>query len=179
MKGEIHLYFVITSFVTFFSVSYFDLFAGVEDYFCTWSHPLTPARTHIHTHQDSSGRGIGPSQRPLHDNTQHSQRQASMPPAVFELAISANQWSQTHALDCAATGISQMLWLRVERQAWVLSPAVRALWWPLLYLWQPAVQSNSRHNCSKKTKYWLSVHDGGPSSIHRCRYPSWWEQFIH
>jgi len=30
--------------------------------------------THIHTKYDSSGRGIGPSQRPLLDNTQHSQQ---------------------------------------------------------------------------------------------------------
>jgi len=29
------------------------------------------SRTHTYTHYDSSGRGIGPSQRPLPDSTQH------------------------------------------------------------------------------------------------------------
>jgi hypothetical protein len=47
-------------------------------YYCTWSHctthTRTHARTHTHTLQDSSGPVISPSQRPLPDNTQHSQR---------------------------------------------------------------------------------------------------------
>ena len=38
-----------------------------------------------HSRWDSSGRGIGPSQRPLPDNTQHSQA-TSMPPAGFFLS---------------------------------------------------------------------------------------------
>jgi len=36
-----------------------------RSYCCTWSHAVT----HIHMRQDSSVRGIGPSQRPVPDNT--------------------------------------------------------------------------------------------------------------
>jgi hypothetical protein len=46
---------------------------------------------------------INPSQRPLPDNTQHSQ-DTSMPPAGFEPAIPARERPQTHASDRAATG---------------------------------------------------------------------------
>ena len=49
------------------------------------------------------GQWIGPSQRPLPDNTQYSQ--TSMRSGGFEPAIPASEWSQTHALDNAATGI--------------------------------------------------------------------------
>ena len=45
---------------------------------------------------------ISPSQRPLHDNTQHSDIHA---PAGFEPAIPGRERPQTHALDRAATGI--------------------------------------------------------------------------
>jgi len=36
-------------------------------------------------------------------------RQASMPPVGFEPMISASEWPQTYALDCAATGTGYML----------------------------------------------------------------------
>jgi len=41
-----------------------------------WLHSDTDTHIHTHTHirQDSSGRVIGPSQRPLSDNTQQSQK---------------------------------------------------------------------------------------------------------
>jgi hypothetical protein len=39
---------------------------------------------------------IGSAQRPLPDNTQHSQ-QISMPPAGFESAIPASEWPQIYA----------------------------------------------------------------------------------
>ena len=49
------------------------------------------------------------SQRPLPDNTQHSQhRKTSMPPVGFEPTISAGEWPQTYALDRAATGIGSV-----------------------------------------------------------------------
>jgi hypothetical protein len=57
---------------------------------------------HMQTRQDSSGRGIGPSQRHLRDNTQHSQP-TYMPPAGFETAIPASERPQSHALNRAAT----------------------------------------------------------------------------
>ena len=60
-----------------------------------------------HSRQDSSGRVISSSQRPLPDNTQHSQ-ETSMPPAGFEPIISEGERSQTHALDRAATGTCNM-----------------------------------------------------------------------
>jgi hypothetical protein len=34
---------------------------------------IEASRAHSETHQDSTGRVISPTQRPLHDNTQHSQ----------------------------------------------------------------------------------------------------------
>ena len=56
-----------------------------------------------HTMEDSSGRLISSSQRPIPDNTQHTQ-QTSMPPVGFEPTISSGKRPQTHALDRAATG---------------------------------------------------------------------------
>jgi len=46
---------------------------------------------------------IGPSQRSLPDNTQHSQH-TSMPPVGFEPTISAGERPQTYSLEPAATG---------------------------------------------------------------------------
>jgi hypothetical protein len=75
--------------------------AGVEVVFIfTWSYSYTH-----HSWQDSSGRGIGPSQRPLPDNTNNHKRQKSIPPVGFEPTIPANARPQTYALDRAATGI--------------------------------------------------------------------------
>jgi len=48
---------------------------------------------------------IGPSQRPLPDNTQQSLETYIHAPAGFEPAIPASVLPETHALDCAATGI--------------------------------------------------------------------------
>jgi hypothetical protein len=71
-------------------------------------HLITLNDTHTHTHThirwDSSGRGIGPSQRPVPDNAQHTQ-QTDMSLAGFEPAILASKQAQTHALDRAATGV--------------------------------------------------------------------------
>ena len=52
-----------------------------------------------HSRQDSSGRVFNPSQRPLPDNTQHSQQTNIHAPT-----ISAGERPQTYALDRAATG---------------------------------------------------------------------------
>jgi hypothetical protein len=60
--------------------------------------------TTYHSRWVSSGRLISPTQRPLSENTQHSQ-ETSMPQAGFEPAIPASERPQTHALDRAATGI--------------------------------------------------------------------------
>jgi hypothetical protein len=65
---------------------------------------ITLSYTH-HTWYDSSGRGIGPSQRPLPDNANTHKRQTSMPPVGLEPASPASARPQTHALDRAATGI--------------------------------------------------------------------------
>jgi hypothetical protein len=62
--------------------------------------------TQIHTTQwDSYGQVIGPTKRPLPDNTQHSQDTDIYVPAGFKPAIPASERPQTHALDRAATGI--------------------------------------------------------------------------
>jgi hypothetical protein len=60
-------------------------------------------QTH-HTRWDSSGQVIIPTQRPLPDNTKHSQR-PSMRPARFETANPASERPLTHALDRAESGI--------------------------------------------------------------------------
>ena len=65
------------------------------------------SRSHTTTHhsrEDSSGRVISPSQRPLPDNT-HPSRQTYTAPVEFEPTISAGEWPQTYALDRAVTGI--------------------------------------------------------------------------
>ena len=67
---------------------------------------LEVSRSHTTTHhsrKDSSGLVISSSQRPLPDNTQHSQ-QTSMPPVGFEPTVSVDKRPQTDALDRAATG---------------------------------------------------------------------------
>ena len=65
----------------------------------------TQTMTH-HNRQDSSGRVISSLQRPLPDNTQHSQQTNihAHPPVRFEPTISAGERPQTYALDRAATG---------------------------------------------------------------------------
>jgi hypothetical protein len=55
--------------------------------------------------EESSWQVFRPSQRPLPDNTQHSQETNTHAPAGFEQAIPAGERLQIHALDCAATGI--------------------------------------------------------------------------
>jgi hypothetical protein len=62
-------------------------------------------RSHTATHhswQDSSGRMISSSHRPLPDNTHN--RKTSMPPVGFEPTISAGKRPQTYALGRAVTG---------------------------------------------------------------------------
>jgi len=72
---------------------------------------VSPSQTH-QTRYDSSGREISPKQRPLLDNTQHSQ--TSMPQAGFEPTIPASEWPQTHTLDRAATGIGKAVGFTVR-----------------------------------------------------------------
>ena len=55
------------------------------------------SRSHITTHhsrQDSSGRVISPSKRPLSDNTQYSQQTNIHPQPRFETTISADEQPQ-------------------------------------------------------------------------------------
>jgi hypothetical protein len=54
----------------------------------------------------SVGPPISPSQRPLPDNTKHSQEADSLPSVGIEQAMPASERPQTHALDRAATGIN-------------------------------------------------------------------------
>ena len=52
---------------------------------------------------------ISPTQRPLSNNTQHSQQTDIYAQAGFETAIPASERPQTHALDRAATGTGSLL----------------------------------------------------------------------
>jgi len=51
---------------------------------------------------------ISSSQRPLPQNTQHSQKTNIHASAGFEPTISAGERPQTYPLDCAVTGTSKM-----------------------------------------------------------------------
>jgi hypothetical protein len=61
-----------------------------------------------HNRQDSSGRVIGPSQRALPHNIQHSQKTHTHAPPEFQPAIPASEPPQTHALDRVAFGMREM-----------------------------------------------------------------------
>jgi len=65
----------------------------------SWSHTTTR-----HSRQDSPGRVISPSQRPLPHNTQHSQETNIHAPGGIQPTISAGEQPKTYALDGAATG---------------------------------------------------------------------------
>ena len=75
---------------------------------------LDVSRSHTttqHSRQDSSGRVISSSQRPLPDNTRHSQQQISMPPVGFEPKISTGERPQAaHLLRS---------WVRIPPGAWI------------------------------------------------------------
>jgi hypothetical protein len=69
-------------------------------------------RSHTVTHhsrQDFSERVISSSQRPLPDNTQHSQQRDIHAPVGFETTISAGERPQIYALDRAAMGTEKKL----------------------------------------------------------------------
>jgi len=77
-----------------YSNFFYLLVVRVDGCCCSWSHSMTQA----HIRRDSSGRWIGPSQRPLPDNAQHSKETESMFPAGFEPAIPAREWPLGSAL---------------------------------------------------------------------------------
>ena len=54
---------------------------------------------------DPSGRVISPTQRPLPDNTQHSQQTDIHATGGFEPTITASEGPSTYALDRSSTGI--------------------------------------------------------------------------
>jgi hypothetical protein len=75
-------------------------------------HIVRASRSHSDTPHsvDSFRRVIGPTQRPLPDNTQHSQQtRHTRPPAGFEPTTPASERPHTHASDRAATGIGQVI----------------------------------------------------------------------
>jgi hypothetical protein len=76
-------------------------------------HPITLNHTHTHTLGGPPLEEGSARRRDLYLTTHNSQkRQISMPPAVFEPAISASERPQSHALERAATGIG-LLYIRV------------------------------------------------------------------
>jgi len=58
-----------------------------------------------------SGRVINPTQKPLPDNTQHSQQTDFHDPGGFRSTIPATELPQTHAIDRAATGTGRNMLL--------------------------------------------------------------------
>ena len=78
-----------------------------------WARTYLLSRIHDHTQthhnrQESSGRVISATQRPLPDNTQHSKGTHIHAPPGFEITIPAIERPQTHALDRAVTGIGTL-----------------------------------------------------------------------
>jgi hypothetical protein len=65
---------------------------------------------------DSSGRVISPTQRPLPDNTQHSQQKTTHDPGAIRTTIPADERPQTYTVDRATTGtgIRYITRLRIE-----------------------------------------------------------------
>jgi hypothetical protein len=87
--------------VWFLSPDFFYLLTvGVE---VVYFHLITLRHTY-HSRYDSSGRGIGPSQRPLPDNTNAHKRQTYMPLVGFEPMIPLSARPQTYVLDGAPLG---------------------------------------------------------------------------
>jgi len=71
---------------------------------------------------------IGPMQKPLPDNTQHSQETDIRDPAEFEPAIPASERPQIHALDRVATGTGmEYLWGIKKKTLVFLFPSVGLL----------------------------------------------------
>ena len=67
------------------------LVVSVQHCLCTWSHSKTGARGTTHTQWDSSGRLIGPSQRPPPGNTQHPQQTVVHAPSGIRIRIPSNR----------------------------------------------------------------------------------------
>ena len=61
-----------------------------------------------YTRSDTSGRVISPAQRPVHDNTQHSQKTDIYAPGGIGTRIPIGEFPQAHALDRAMTGNGQL-----------------------------------------------------------------------
>ena len=95
----------INSFLSFFlSLTFLPTHCVCRD---AMLHLITLIDTHTHTHTryDSSGRGIGPSHRPVHYNTRYSQQKASTSPEGFAPAIPASEQPRPPALDRATTRV--------------------------------------------------------------------------
>ena len=83
--------------------SHFFLPCGAAAQRGPWPAPFLRFLGHTQRHITVGRTPLDASQRPLPDNTQHSQ-QTFMPPVGFEPTVSAGERSQTYALDRAATG---------------------------------------------------------------------------
>ena len=81
-------------------------------------------KTTHHSRYDSSGRVISSWQRPLPNNTQHSQRTNIHAPVGLELTISAGERPQTYALDRAATGTGNIFWFTKYNYKTKISPRI-------------------------------------------------------
>jgi hypothetical protein len=98
---------------------------------CKWLlfHLITFNDTHTHTREESSGRGISPSQTPLfvQHTTLTADRhwQTSMAPAEFEIAIPVSEGPQTHALDSAVTGTGLCLGPSKESVTFYTASSIR------------------------------------------------------
>ena len=89
---------------------------------------LEVSRSHTTTHhsrQDSSGRVISSSQRPVPDNTTLTTDRHPCPRRDSNLrTIPANERPQTHTLDRAASGIGHLLTIVVNRERFKLSVSI-------------------------------------------------------
>jgi hypothetical protein len=91
-------------------------------------HLITLSDIHIWNRWDSSWRGIGPSQRPLPDNTEHSQETDIHAPG----AIRTRSPSKLAAADGAATGIGYCEQLPSQKR--------------ILRDWKPCILGNNCQN---------------------------------
>jgi len=79
-------------------------------------HTHTHTPTHTHSRQDYSGPGIGPSQRPLPDNTQHSQQTDSHASGGIRTRNPRRRMSWHYTLERVATEIGPCLIFVIEEE---------------------------------------------------------------
>jgi len=117
-----------------------------------------------HSRQDSSGQVTRSSQRPLPNNTQHSQQTKTYAPVVFEPTISAGEGPQAYALDRAATVTGSICFKLLEY--YVVLTSCFVILFMLLCL-ENGCRKNLNDKCKSDSEIVLSY---GTQELGTCSY---------